>query len=90
MLERKKYYEHSVVVIDARTGIAYPLPFDSYSGDVDAKGNVHDYGHILYDLNSNRVCISGAIVAYRQIDSGKLCWNFDGTKFVGHHTPYME
>ncbi|MDG0027901.1 hypothetical protein [Trinickia sp. Y13] len=90
MLERKKYYEHSVVAIDSKTGIAYPLPFDSYSGDVDAKGNIHGYGHILYDLNSNRVCISGAIVAYRQIDSGKLCWSFDGAKFVGRHTPYME
>lgn len=88
--ERKQYFEHSVVAIDSRTGVAYPLPFDSYSGDVDAKGNVHDYGHISYALNGGRVCINGAIVAHRQIDSGKLCWDFDGNKFVGHHTPYMD
>lgn len=90
ILERKEYYQRSLVAIDVETGVVYPLPFDFYSGDIDKKGAIHNYGRILYSLGSNRVCILGSIVAHRQIDSGKLCWDFDGAKFVGHYTPYMD
>lgn len=90
ILERKEYHEHTLVAIDAETGIAYPFPFDSYSGYMDAKGDVHDFGHVSYNLESNQVCVAGSIVAYRETDSGKLCWKFEGGKFVGHRTPYTD
>ncbi|HTH73143.1 MAG TPA: hypothetical protein VL635_01940 [Trinickia sp.] len=90
ILERKEYYEHTLVAVDAETGIAYPFPFDSYSGYMDEKGNVHDFGHVSYSLDSNQVCVAGSIVAYRETDSGKLCWKFEGGKFVGHRTPYTD
>ena len=64
MLERKKY-ERSLVSIDARVDIAYLLPFDSDSGNANAKGSVHDYDCISYGLNSDRFRIDGTIVAYR-------------------------
>ena len=90
ILERREYYQRSLVAIDVETGAVYPLPFDFYSGDVDKKGSIHNYGRLRYSMSGNRVCIIGAIVAHRQIDSGKLCWDFDGEKFVGHYTPYMD
>lgn len=90
ILERKEYYEHTLVAIDAETGVAYPFPFDSYSGYMDAKGNVHDFGRVSYNLDSNQVCVAGSIVAYRETDSGKLCWKFEDGKFIGHRTPYTD
>lgn len=90
IVERKEYFQRSLIIVDADTGIAYPFPFDAYSGPVDRKGNVHGYGKVSYDLNSNRVCIAGSIVAYRETDNGKLCWKFDNGKFIGHRTPYTD
>lgn len=88
--ERKEYFQRSLVVVDVVTGIVYPLPFDFYSGDIGAEGNARDYGRLSYRMGGSKVCVIGAIVAHRQIDSGRLCWDFDGTKFVGHRTPYMD
>ncbi|SIN83125.1 hypothetical protein [Paraburkholderia phenazinium] len=88
--ERKEYFEHSLVAIDVVTGIVYPLPFDSYSGVVDKKGNAHNYGKLSFDLKSNKICVNGTVVAYKQEDSGNMCWTFEKNKFVGHSTPYME
>lgn len=90
ILEREEYYERSLVAIDTETGIAYPFPFDFYSGRVDARGNVHDYGRVTYSLNDSHVCVTGSIVAYRETDSGKLCWDFNNGRFVGHRTPYTD
>lgn len=88
--ERNWYHGHSLVAIDVETGMAYPFPFDSYSGYMDSKGNVHGDGRLSYSLDSNQVCVSGSIVAYRETDSGTLCWKFEGGKFVGHRTPYTD
>jgi hypothetical protein len=88
--ERNWYRERSLVAIDVETGVAYPFPFDSYFGYQDAKGNVHSYGRLSYSLDSNRVCVSGSILAYKETDSGKLCWKFEDGKFIGHRTPYTD
>ncbi|MBU6489556.1 MAG: hypothetical protein KGQ57_17310 [Burkholderiales bacterium] len=90
ILERRRYYERSLVVIDADTGIVYPFPFDSYSGFLNSKGDARNYGRVSYRLDGNDVCVSGSIVAYRETDSGKLCWKFENGKFVGHRTPYTD
>ena len=90
ILERKRYFEHSLVAIDSETGVAYPFPFDSYSGYMDSKGNAHDYGRVAFNRDDNQVCVYGTIVAYRATDSGKLCWRFEDGKFVGHRTPYTD
>ncbi|MDN7902458.1 hypothetical protein [Burkholderia cepacia] len=87
--EFKEYHQRSVVAIDAQTGVVYPLPIDAFSGFMHGKRVAKDEGKITYSADSNKVCISGAILVYRSIEEGNFCFEFVGDKFVGHHTEYM-
>ncbi|QBG94623.1 hypothetical protein [Xanthomonas oryzae] len=88
--ERKRFFENSLVAIDAETGVAYPFPFDFYSGKTDKAGNSHGDGIVHYAINSDQVCIDGSIMAYKEMQNGHLCWKFDAGRFVGQRTPYLD
>jgi hypothetical protein len=85
-----EYHQRSVVAINTKTGVVYPLPIDVYSGPLDKAGNPRKDGKITFSLNSKQVCIDGAILAYRSVKEGKFCFSMLDNKFVGHHTPYMN
>jgi hypothetical protein len=84
------YYGYSVVVIDVRTGVVYPMPFDYFSDRVGAAGSVADkIKKLVFSTKNNKICINGAILVYRATTSGKFCFYFDGSKFTGYRTEYM-
>jgi hypothetical protein len=85
--ERLNYHQRSIAVINSQTGDAYPLPIDAYSG-TDGKASLD--GEVSFSTSSNKLCIEGDILVYRATSSGKFCWTFDGEKFIGHTTEYME
>ncbi|WP_080429219.1 hypothetical protein [Burkholderia ubonensis] len=87
--EFKKYHQRSIVAIDTRTGVVYPLPIDAFSGFMRGRPVAKDEGKISYSIKSNKVCISGAILVYRSFEEGDFCFEFDKDKFVGHRTQYM-
>ncbi|RQP34129.1 hypothetical protein [Burkholderia ubonensis] len=87
--EFKNYHQRSVVAIDTQTGVVYPLPIDAFSGFMRGRRTAKDEGKISYSINSDKVCISGAILVYRSFEEGNFCFEFVGDKFVGHHTEYM-
>ncbi|AUT66034.1 hypothetical protein C2L65_31545 [Paraburkholderia terrae] len=84
-------YGDSVVVIDALTGIVYPMPFDYFSGRIDM-GNSQTIRkpRLTFSGGSNRVCIDGSILVYRATTNGTFCFDFDGSKFNGYRTEYMN
>lgn len=86
--EWEKDHQKSVLAIDSTTGVVYPLPIDAYSGILH-NGSARGDGRIDFSLNSNKVCIAGAILVYRAFEQGNFCFNFEGDRFVGHHTEYM-
>lgn len=88
--ERPRYYQRSVVAIDVNTGVVYPVPIDAYSGNGDSTGNAHGDGVLEYKVSDSRICIKGDILVYRAIDTGTFCFKFEGNKFTGHHTEYMN
>lgn len=88
--ERSQYLQRSLVAIDTTSGVVYPVPIDAYSGVTNEDGFPRRLGRLKFDLHSSKVCIYGAIVAYHMIEDGKFCFVFDGDRFVGHHTPYMD
>jgi len=87
--ESEMDHMRSVLVIDVRTGIAYPLPIDGYSGFLHEKSRAKQNGKIQFVLNDNRLCITGGILVYRAIEEGTFCFKFENDRFVGHHTEYM-
>ncbi|MBR7958836.1 hypothetical protein KDW41_00025 [Burkholderia vietnamiensis] len=87
--EFTNYHQRSVVAIDTRTGIVYPLPIDAFSGFMRGRRIAKDEGKISYSIGSNKVCITGAILVYRSFEEGNFCFELVGDKFVGHHTEYM-
>ncbi|HDR9164756.1 TPA: hypothetical protein QDB28_005189 [Burkholderia vietnamiensis] len=87
--EFEKYHQKSVVAIVTQSGLAYPLPIDSFSGFMHGRPTAKDGGQISYSINSNKVCIRGAILVYRSFEEGNFCFEFVGDKFIGHHTEYM-
>ncbi|MBU9193062.1 hypothetical protein KTD33_00765 [Burkholderia gladioli] len=87
--EFKDYHQQTAVAIDTQTGVVYPLPIDAFSGYMHGRRAAKDEGKITYSLESNKVCISGAILVYRAFEEGNFCFEFAGDKFVGHHTEYM-
>ena len=84
------FFQHSLVAIDVTTGVVYPVPIDGYSGVTDAEGYAKNAGKLKFNLHSNKVCISGAIIVHRMIENGNVCFFLEGDRFVGHHTPYMD
>ncbi|RQH10136.1 hypothetical protein D1Y85_01770 [Paraburkholderia dinghuensis] len=87
--EWEQYHQQSVMAIDTKTGVVYPLPIDAFSGFMHGHSTAKDHGVIRYSLSSSKVCISGAILVYRAFEEGNFCFEFSGDKFIGHHTEYM-
>lgn len=79
-----------LMAIDAPNGIVDPVPFDFYSGTIDAGGKAKEFGKLIFGMSGNQVCVGGSIMAAHEINSGKLCWTLEGDKFVGHRTPYTD
>jgi hypothetical protein len=57
--ESEMDHMRSVLVIDVRTGIAYPLPIDGYSDFLHEKSRAKQNGKIQFALNDNQLCIAG-------------------------------
>ncbi|WP_236674349.1 hypothetical protein [Paraburkholderia hospita] len=84
-------YGDSVVVIDALTGIVYPMPFDYFSGRIDMKNSqTIRKPRLTFYRGNNRVCIDGSILVYRATTNGIFCFDFDGHKFNGYRTEYIN
>ncbi|WP_207625892.1 hypothetical protein [Burkholderia gladioli] len=81
--------ERSLVAIDKRNGIVYPVPIDSYFDTPKGAGTSARHAKLNFSKESNEVCISGSILVYRANENGKFCFRLEGNKFVGHHTTYM-
>jgi hypothetical protein len=79
----------SLMAIDTRTGVVYPVPIDDYSGHVDNRGRVTSKPKLTFSIESNRLCIQGAILVYRATTNGNFCFDFNGDRFSGYHTEYM-
>jgi hypothetical protein len=84
------YFQRSLVAIDTTSGVVYPVPIDGYTGVTNEQGYAKRSGQLKFDLHSSKICIDGAIVAHHMIENGNFCFTFDGDRFVGHHTPYMD
>lgn len=87
ILERPYYHQHSVAVVNKETGKVYPVPIDVYSG-TPGKGNPD--GQLEFSSSSNRLCIVGDVLVYRSIKSGRFCFYFEGERFSGYKTTYMN
>jgi hypothetical protein len=84
-------YGNSIVVIDSLTGIVYPVPFDYFSGRIDTRtSQIIRKPRLTFSGGSNRVCIDGSILVYRATTNGIFCFDFDGHKFIGYRTEYMN
>ena len=88
--ERKEYFQRTIVLINSRDGTVYPLPIDAFSGPlVDDKG-AREYGRVETAPESKTFCVSGAVLVYRAFEEGRFCFGFDGLRFTGHATQYMQ
>lgn len=87
--EWPEYFQRSVVVINARSGVVYPLPIDALSGPLSSKGEPTTYGKVETSVDAQQFCLVGAMLAYRSINEGRFCFGFDGVRFTGHQTAYM-
>nr|WP_241023606.1 hypothetical protein [Burkholderia sp. Ac-20365] len=84
-------YGNSVVAIDLRSGMAYPMPFDYFSSKTNArKLPLKNKPQLIFSKESDQVCIDGSILVYRATSSGLFCFRFVGDKFVGYRTEYMN
>lgn len=84
---RPQYEQKALAAISVSSKKVYPLPFDHFSSSF-SKTDAVGPGRITYALADDRVCIDGAIMAYRSVQSGHMCWRFSGDKFTGEQTPY--
>lgn len=87
---RPEYHQKSLVVIEPDTGVVWPFPFDAYSGPIDEAGNSIGDGTLEYSANSSTVCIEGALLVYRALETGRFCFTFNGGRFEGHVTEYTQ
>ncbi|MEX3786354.1 hypothetical protein [Paraburkholderia sp. BR14374] len=86
-----EYYGDSVVAIDTESGIAYPMPFDYYTGEVNMKDSkILKTPKLTFFAGSSKICIDGSILVYRATTNGHFCFDFDGHRFSGFHTAYMN
>jgi hypothetical protein len=86
-----EYYGDSLVIIDTQSGVVYPLPFDYYAAAINMR-NTKSMGkpRLIFSLRSNKVCIDGSILVYRATTNGEFCFKFEGNKFSGYRTEYMN
>lgn len=81
--------ERSLVAIDKRSGVVVPVPIDSYFDTPKGNGASGRRAKLKFSKESNEVCIYGTILVYRANETGKFCFQLEGSKFVGYHTTYM-
>jgi len=84
---RLEYMQQTLVAISPLHRTIYPFPFDFFSSSFSATKKKAK-GTLVYSLRSNSVCIKGAILAYRSVQDGQLCWRFIDQQFSGEITPY--
>ncbi|UZW60214.1 hypothetical protein [Lysobacter enzymogenes] len=84
------YHQESVVAIDPAARKAYPVPIDAYSGPGGESGEPAARGKLTYALDSDRICIEGAILAYKVVKDGSFCFVLRDGRFTGYKTAYME
>lgn len=87
--EWPEYFQRSVVVINARSGVVYPVPIDALSGALSSRGRPMGHGTLETSVDAQQFCLLGTILAYRSINEGRFCFGFDGVRFTGYQTAYM-
>lgn len=84
ILEYQNPNQYSLVIINSNTGLVYPLPIDWYEKKVGGKEAIQ------YSLENNQICINGGLHHWKVDENGRFCFQFDGKKFIGHNTNYMQ
>jgi len=79
-----------VVLVDTRTGRATPLPIDAFTGPAEKGGDAIRYGTLETGVDRQQFCLDGALLVYRAFEEGRFCFGFDGERFTGHETQYMQ
>ena len=47
-------------------------------------------GHWRRAWTGSEFCLDGALLVYRVFEEGRFCFGFDGERFTGHETQYMQ
>ena len=89
IMERETYHQRSLVILNPSTSKVYPFPFDSYSGPMNKNGRIESDGILRFSLESNEVCIDGALKIQHEIKNGSFCFTFDNGEFGGYKTQFM-
>ncbi|MCI1101681.1 hypothetical protein MOQ29_01370 [Stenotrophomonas maltophilia] len=88
--DRPGFFQRSVVLVDTRTGRATPLPIDAFTGPAEKGGDAIRYGTLETGVDRQQFCLDGALLVYRAFEEGRFCFGFDGERFTGHETQYMQ
>ena len=88
--DRPEYFQRTLVLVDTRTGRATPLPFDAFTGPAGKGGDATGYGTLETGVDRQQFCLDGALLVYRVFEEGRFCFGFDGERFTGHETQYMQ
>ncbi|TGW22645.1 hypothetical protein E4417_02045 [Stenotrophomonas maltophilia] len=88
--DRPEYFQRTLVLVDTRTGRATPLPFDAFTGPAGKGGDATGYGALETSVDQPQFCLDGALLVYRVFEEGRFCFGFDGERFTGHETQYMQ
>lgn len=88
--DRPEYFQRTVVLVDTRTGEATPLPIDAFTGAAGKGGEATGYGTLETGVDQPQFCLDGALLVYRVFEEGRFCFGFDGERFTGHETQYMQ
>lgn len=88
--DRPEYFQRTLVLVDTRTGRATPLPIDAFTGPAGKGGEATGYGTLETGVDQPQFCLDGALLVYRVFEEGRFCFGFDGERFTGHETQYMQ
>ncbi|WP_295570416.1 hypothetical protein [uncultured Stenotrophomonas sp.] len=88
--DRPEFFQRSVLLVDTRTGRATPLPIDAFTGPAEKGGDAIRYGTLYTGVDQQQFCLDGALLVYRALEEGRFCFGFDGERFTGHETQYMQ
>ncbi|HDS1579034.1 TPA: hypothetical protein QEL15_001078 [Stenotrophomonas maltophilia] len=88
--DRPEYFQRTLVLVDTRTGRATPLPIDAFTGPAGKGGEATGYGTLETGVDQQQFCLEGALLVYRVFEQGRFCFGFDGERFSGHQTQYMQ
>ena len=60
------------------------------SGPAGKGGDATGYGTLETGVDRQQFCLDGALLVYRVFEEGRFCFGFDGERFTGHETQYMQ